>query len=87
MPAAARKGIKIALFVVLYILAIRYVRLYSTPMTGEQQVQLVNISSYFGAENAEEFYVMVLLIFDLAVAGIAYKMITSLFKHFCKKTA
>ncbi|MBC8639476.1 hypothetical protein IAG25_21850 [Caballeronia sp. EK] len=82
MATLVRKLFKIALFIGLFFLAVRYVHTYPLPMTEPQQHVLFVISDAFGVEDVEMLYILSMTAIDLMVAIIAYKVILKLWRRY-----
>lgn len=82
MGKIARRSFKIVLFSGLFLLAGRYVHTYPLPMTLRQQHYLIVISEKFGINDYESFYINVMMIVDLVVAIVAYKLIMKTWRYY-----
>jgi hypothetical protein len=82
MATLVRRAIKVVLFCVLFLLAVRYVHTYPMPMTQQQQHYLIVISERFGVDDYELFYIGAMVVIDLIVAIAVYVVILKLWRRY-----
>ncbi|QGZ60728.1 hypothetical protein [Paraburkholderia acidisoli] len=81
-PEVAGAVVKALLFCGLFLLAGRYVHTYPLPMTTAQQHALIAISTTFGIEDFELFYIVAMIVIDLIVASLVYRAIVGLWLRY-----
>lgn len=85
MATLAHRLCKLIFFVVLFLLAVRYVHTYPSPMTLEQQQILIEISEKLGATDYELFYISAMIAIDLIVAIVLYVTIMKIWRRYGSK--
>lgn len=85
MATFARRLLKTAVFIGLFILSIRYVRLFPSPWTMEQQKFLFFISDYMGVRDPENIYVPTMIFLELITTVILYRSIINIFRKINNK--
>jgi hypothetical protein len=85
MATLVRRIFKVALFVGLFLLSMRYIHTYPLPMTLPQQNYLIVISGKFGVRDYEGFYLSAVAIVNLIVAAFEYVTIMKLWHRYRTK--
>jgi hypothetical protein len=85
MATLVRRAFKVFLFCALFLLAGRYVHTYPMPMTRQQQHYLIVISESFGVDDYEMFYILAMVVIDLAVSIAVYVMLLKLWRRYRMK--
>ena len=85
MATLVRRAFKTLLFCALFLLEGRFVHTYPMPMTRQQQHYLIVISESFGVDDYEMFYILAMIVIDLAVAIVVYVMLLKLWRRYWMK--
>lgn len=80
MVKPARRLIKLLIFIGLCILSLKFVHTYPYPMPENQLAVWFKISECLGVSDPKNVYFPVVLVIDLIVAVIAYKLIVRLWR-------
>jgi hypothetical protein len=81
MATLARRVVKIALFVGLFLLSVRCIG-RNGPMPEWEALRWLNIANGLGLHEADDVYIPVMLTIDLLVTVLAYVAIMKLWRHF-----
>ncbi|KVS10443.1 hypothetical protein [Burkholderia multivorans] len=81
MATLARRLFKVALFIGLFCVAVRYVHTYPWPMPESQSLIWWRASRWVGIRDPEDLYLLVWVTIDLIVAALAYAAILKLWRH------
>jgi len=85
METLVRRLFKVALFLGLFILAIRYVHTYPDPMTESQLLVWWNASEWLGIRDPEDLYFVVWVTIQLIVTIVMYLAIMKLWRRYHTK--
>ncbi|MGF6879254.1 hypothetical protein OKW35_008775 [Paraburkholderia sp. MM5477-R1] len=80
MATLARRLCKLFLFLALFLLSVRYVHTYPSPMTLEQQQILIEISDKLEVADYELLYIGAMTAIDLIVAIVLYVLIVKIWR-------
>ena len=81
MATLVRRLFKVALFIGLFLLSVRYVRPYPYEWTETQMRAWLYTSQALGIRDPEDLYFVVWLTIELIVAVFAYVVIMRLWRH------
>ncbi|ADG14743.1 hypothetical protein [Paraburkholderia atlantica] len=82
MATLARRVFKIALFLCLFVLSVRYVRPYPYPMTESQLAVWWHASDSLGIRDPGDLVLVVWVTIELIAAALAYMAIMSLWRWY-----
>ncbi|NML33683.1 hypothetical protein [Paraburkholderia antibiotica] len=82
MATLARRLSRLALFIGLLLLSIRYVHTYPDPMPAGQQHILWKISRWLGVRDPDDVYIPAMAVIELIVAIVVYRAIMKLWRYF-----
>ncbi|WP_175907550.1 hypothetical protein [Burkholderia sp. BCC1640] len=86
MAILARRFFKITLFIGLFLLSVRCIG-RNGAMPESVALRWLSIAQSLGLHEADDAYILVMLILDLLAATLAYMTITKLWKHNRSKNA
>ncbi|WP_027713234.1 hypothetical protein [Dickeya chrysanthemi] len=82
MTRFIRKALKTFLFLILFLLSVRYVHIYPQPMTKDQVALLFTLSDAFGIRDPEDRYISAMLVLEIITTIIAYSLIIKLWRYY-----
>ena len=85
MATLVRRLFKIALFIGLFLLSVRYVHPYPYEWTETQMRAWLYTSQALGIRDPEDLYFVVWLTIELIAAVLAYVLIMRLWRHYQRK--
>ncbi|MBN3806623.1 hypothetical protein GXB81_26760 [Paraburkholderia sp. Ac-20336] len=85
MAILVRRLFKIALFIGLFLLSVRYVHTYPWPMPESQALRWLSIANGFGLHDPDDVYIPVMVAIELIVAVVVYMAIMRLWRHYRTK--
>ncbi len=71
---------KIALFIGLFVISMRFIHTYPLPMPPDQQHQLFMVSRKLGIRDPDDLYLSAVAIVNLAAAAIEYTLLMKLWR-------
>ena len=72
--------LKIALFIGLFVISMRFIHTYPLPMPPDQQHQLFMVSRKLGIRDPDDLYLSAVAIVNLAAAAIEYTLLMKLWR-------
>ncbi|MBN3802510.1 hypothetical protein GXB81_05495 [Paraburkholderia sp. Ac-20336] len=82
MATLVRRIFKVALFIGLFLLSVRYVHTYPLPMPEGQIMFWIDASDRLGISDSDNLYIPTMVIIDLIVAILAYVAILKLWRRY-----
>ncbi|MBN3804069.1 hypothetical protein GXB81_13555 [Paraburkholderia sp. Ac-20336] len=87
MVRLVRSIFKVALFIGLFLLSVRYVHTYPMPMPESQLAFWFAASDWFGIRDPDDLYIPTMVVIELIVTILAYVAIMKLWRryHLCPR--
>jgi hypothetical protein len=87
MAILARRGFKVALFIALFYLAVRYVHTYPWPMPENQALAWLSIANGFGPHDPDDVYIPTMIVLELITTVLAYVAIVKFWRWYQRRKA
>jgi hypothetical protein len=82
MATLARRLFKLALFVGLFLLSVRYVHTYPMPMPESQLSTWLSVANGIGIRDPDDLYIPVMIVVELIVTLLVYMAIVRLWRRY-----
>jgi len=82
MATLVRRIFKLALFIGLFLLSVRYIHTYPLPMPEDQIMFWIEASDRLGISDSDNLYIPTMVVIDLIVTILAYVAIMKLWSRY-----